>query len=201
MKFHNEQLQILKGMIIDYQSSPKDEIFLQILKRVDKMLTETIVNFSKIYYFGEPIQDLYQSGVVGLKNAIDAFNPNTKETAIPMCIFYWVRKELFETYGIKRFDVSKYLYEHPNCTKKADIDRNLIQEDIQKILKDTIDSGKLTEEEICLAVLVHIEDMPINEIPKIFGDRWGTDNAINRRVNRITRILKREFEKKGFGYD
>lgn len=202
MKFHEEQLRIVKGMILNYQQEPSEKLFLQILERVDKMLTEIIVKLSRVYHFQKSqIQDLYQSGIVGLKHAIDAFDPKAEEKYIPACIYCWVRKEIFETYKIEKFDVAKYFYEHP-CMSKPDINSGLIQEDIQNIIEETINSGKLSEEDMCLIVLIHIENMTIKDIFKIFGKRWGGSYAtINKKVEKISRILKREFEKKGFGSD
>jgi len=200
MLFHLEQLQIIKDLFLSYQKTPDEETFYQILKRVDRMLTEVVVKFSKIYFFNASVQDLYQTAIVGLWQAVKHFNPTYKETAIPKCILFRVRKEMFSTYGKKKFNTSQYMYEHPFYPEKMDINFNLIQEDVQKIIEEAINSEKISEEDLHLIVLIYIENIPISEIFRIFGDRWGKSyTTINKKVEKISRILRKEFEKSGFG--
>jgi DNA-directed RNA polymerase specialized sigma24 family protein len=204
--FHNEQLRILKDLFLEYQKEPNEEIFLKIIERVDKMLAELVGKFSRMYYYTEStpqlLQDMYQAAVHSLEKAIILFKPMAKETSIPIWIFHTVRNELFKTYGVKRFDPVRYLDEHPDCQEKADNDLGLINEDIHRIIKNLIDIGEISEEDLELFNLVYVEKVSISEIFRTHGDKWGKSRVtIQKQVDQTRTILKREFREKGFGDD
>jgi RNA polymerase sigma factor (sigma-70 family) len=199
MVFHPEQLKIIKDMIVEYQVTQDKDVFFEIIKRMDRMLVETVMMFSRQYKIRAPIQDIYQTGILGLAKAVNKFKTNYKETAIPKCVLYWVRLELLDTYRTYPIDGEKYKAEHPE-EDKTDITDGLIQEDIRQVIENCVTSGKLTDEDVCLLILIYIENMPVSEIFNIFGTKWGkTYTTINKRVATATRILKKEFIINGFG--
>jgi len=196
----------LKELILTYQKEKSGIIFHQILERVDKMLIELVKKFSKIYYFTEPtpqlLQDMYQTAIIGLEKALVSFDPKGKETFIPGHIYHQVRNEMFKMYGIKNVDATKYLHEHLNCMENSEIDLELIREDIRNIINNLIDSKRITQDEYELLQHKYIEEMSISEMLRIFGDKkWGSRATIVGKIERVTGILKREFEGNGFGTD
>jgi len=205
MKFHAEQLKILKDLILEYKKESNERFFLLILQRVDRMLVEIINKISRIYYFNDSnpqiLQDMYQTAIIGLRNSIISFSPDKKESSIPIWIFLHVRNEIFKIYGVRKFNIPRYLYTHPDCIEKSNIDSGLIQEDIRKIIEDLITSKKITKEEIQLINLTCIEEKSISDILRTFGDRWGSRIRIVETIERVSRILKRKFEEKGFESD
>jgi len=201
--FHNEQLRILKDLFLQYQKEEDKNTFCEIVKRTDKLLIALVGRFSRKYYFSEPspqiLQDMYQVSVQILKKAVLDFNPDKNEGVIPFWIFYIVRNELFRVYGIRKFDSETYLYEHPDCVEKPEIDFNLINEDIQKIVADLILSKKISSEDFILFSLIWVQKIPITKIMKEHGNRWGKSwITLKNRSLRTKKILKEEFERKGF---
>jgi len=204
MHFHKDQLEILKELFSEQQKKPNQEVFTKIMERVDPLISELIVQFSRIYYFEEPmpqlLQDAYQTAIVGLGIAIKRYDPEIHSKAIPRWILLCVRNELFRMYKVKNFDVERYLYEHPNYVEEDDTGTCLMCEEIRKIIQDLIEANRISKEEYHLMEVVHIRSMSINKILRTFGDRWGKNRStLERKIEKVSRILKREFTRKGLG--
>jgi RNA polymerase sigma factor (sigma-70 family) len=202
VKFHEEQLNILKDLFVEQQKNPSEKTFNKILQRVDQMLEEIIRKFSRIYFYRESIpqllQDMYQTGIVGLATAIQKFDASKKASSIPIWILICVRHELFQTYGVERMDVAQYAYEHPDCIERSNVDSRLVQEDIREILTDMKQTSKITEDEIELVKCRYIECMKFKEIEKRFKGRLS-GYLIRKKLDKAMRILRKEFEEKGMG--
>jgi len=86
--------------------------------------------------------------------------------------------------------------------ENSEIDLELIREDIRNIINNLIDSKRITQDEYELLQHKYIEEMSISEMLRIFGDKkWGSRATIVGKIERVTGILKREFEGNGFGTD
>ena len=204
MYWHDEQLRILKELFLEYQIDKQGDSFLKIIERVDIMLIELVGKFSRMYFYIEStpqlLQDMYQVAVHSLERAIIKFNPDAKETSIPIWIFHTVRNELFKTYGVRKFDPIRYLEEHPDCQEKADNDTGLVNEDVQNILKDLIVAEEISEMDLELFCLLYVKKMPISRILREHNGKWGKSRVtIQHRAEQTRTILKRKFYAKGFG--
>lgn len=202
MIFHDEQLRIIKELFCKQQENPTQERFTQILNRLDQMISEMIIKFSRIYYFEETmpqlLQDLYQTAIVGLGIAIQRFDSKKEAKSIPIWVFHCIRNELFRVYRHKSFDPKRYLYEHPDYTEDSGANSKFLSSDIQRIIRELIQSGDITDSDYHLMILYYVQNLGINEILRIFGDRWGkTRSTIKKKIEKISRKLKEEFVKRG----
>ena len=206
MRFHPEQLRILKELILDYQEEQREETFYKILQRIDPLLALLVRRFSKIYYYEEPtpqiLQDLYQSAVHSVNRMALDFDPEIRESILPSWIYNTVRNELYTTYRVKKLDAPRYVYEHPNYAEKPSSDQGLIREDVQNTIQELLEKGIVSEEDMLLFQLVFIEKTPIRRIVQNYEGVWGRSwETVKNRSERIKRTLRREFREKGFGYD
>jgi len=191
---HEEQLRIVKGLMLRYQKERSEEVFTQILERMDGVLIGIVLKLSRLYFFNEAnIQDLYQAGIVGMWKSIDSLKVVDSPNKIILRMFIFIRKELFQSYGRKKMDLERSYNNTLSRSLIPSIDRNLIQEDRVRLLSSLIIKGAISKSDLELIILRFVEEKSIGRIIAEHENKWGkTWSTVNNRINRILAKIREE---------
>lgn len=195
-----EQLRIIKRLVLKYQSNRSAQLFEQILERVDCILIGIVRKLSKLHFFVEPnIQDMYQTAIIGMAKAIDSFKEVDSPNKILLRLFVYIRKEMFQQYGRKRLPLAEVYRNRPERSLAPSVDRNLIQEDRKHFLTSLITKGIVSESEMELLVLRYVDGKSISRIIVENGDSWGkTRGIVTNRINLILTRIREEIGSEEF---
>ena len=86
------RLQFVRNLIYRYQETSDPEVFKQILKRVDDLVLSTVFKLRRRWKYLKTLKtgDLYQTGIVGLYDAINTFRTDETENDVPARIIAYI---------------------------------------------------------------------------------------------------------------
>lgn len=101
--FQNWTLEKCKDVVIEYQQTKKAEIFHNLLARFDRYILHTIYEMRKKtpYLWGEELQELYHTGILGLHKGILAFKNHLPPFFLVLVIKAYIKAELKQAYSYK----------------------------------------------------------------------------------------------------
>jgi hypothetical protein len=187
---HEEQLKIIQNLMLKYKETKEEYLFKQILERIDDALIGMVCKIAKTFYFTAPnIQDLYQSGIIGVYRTIDSINETDNPKWILQRIFIYVRKEIFQEYKEKGYSFTKLKDRVERCDLFP-VDENLIQEERIQFLSSLIINKVIDENDLKLLILKFVEKEKMQNIINLgfWGKTWIT---VNKRINVILNRIQK----------
>lgn len=176
---HKEQLKTIQDSILAYKKEPNDELFKQILTRLDDIIVGMVYKLSRKYYFKDPnIQDLYQCAILGLYKMVVATNEQHDSDWLLSRMYSYIRSEILQKYNIR-----KIVMDTPKDIDSSPVDAKLIQEEQLEYIASLIKKGIICEEDMQLLQLKFVEDLSIQRIVDTTDGKWGkTWVTVNKKI-------------------
>jgi RNA polymerase sigma factor (sigma-70 family) len=138
------------------------------------------------YLWGEEMQELYHTGILGFHKGISAFKHHLDPCFIILVIKAYVKAEMKQTYSYKRRESGSESI--PVLFEESEIARELDIFMLFQLLETSIAFSERDKEVITLR---YKEDKSVDAIAKHFG---VTEIAVYKNIERVVKRLKRTFD-------
>ena len=144
----------------------------------------------------EPIEDLKQTAFLGIIDAIKTFDLEKPPGLFPYWFMVHIRCTIYSTYIEKfkkynGFDISSYFGKDSKQTFLFEI-----REDLLAVLKKLYIAKRLTYQDLYLIRRRYVDEMSVSDIYRVMSD-YGSRYFLQKRLDRITEVVRKEFRKRG----
>ena len=182
--------EVLKDLVTQYQRTIDPEVFEKILRRVDRLVYRVAHQLRRIPYYhylrSENINDLYQTGVVGIYKAILKIPAGENPEKIPAWFVAYIKNEILTSFPRPHSVHLSQLEEVWIPAKEEDLVHENADVCLEGVFKKMLDDKVVTEEEVELLRLNKIRGLSMEAIGAMKGVCRDTiQSRIHRALARI----------------
>jgi RNA polymerase sigma factor (sigma-70 family) len=182
--------EVLKDLVVEYQRTQDDEVFKRILAKIHLLILHVVHQLRHRYKHlkNEVLDDLYQTGVVGIYKAIPRIPTTENPEKIPAWFVSYIKNEILVAFP------------HPRTVNASELEEiwipsedDLCQENVSKCLegvfKRMLNDKVISQEELDLIILHQIQKLPLDTIATMKG--VCSDTISSRIHDSLLRIKHR----------
>jgi hypothetical protein len=184
---------VIKKLALEYQQTKNPRLIERIILRIDDLLLRQIIILNKSYARLKivPLQDLYQTAIVGVCKGITHVKASESDIRTRTRLMHYAKHEILKTYKRRRDDDAirfstlpdKFVDEMKYYTNNG-VETNMLVDDIKMQLEK---SGVVTKEDIAFIESKINNDLTYPEMAVLHGISRGWACG---KVNRILRSIR-----------
>jgi len=182
-------------LFLKYQETRDPDLFVKIIKRVDKTVVRTVCKYLRQYRYLKCIelQDLYHCGLIGVSEAILSMPSDEDPDKVEVRVGAYVKANIKKTYSYlgryeQRVDIDNIV---DPVLENKDIDRMISREDILKKSGELYKSDILTKQELELLRQYVIEGKSQFLISQVveMSSSW-VSFKIQGALNKLSKVME-----------
>lgn len=164
--------EVLRDLVVQYQKTVDSDVFTSILKRVDRLVYRVAHQLRHHpmfrYLRTESIDDLYQTGVIGIYKAVLRIPCDEDPDRVPAWFVSYIKNEILTSFP-RPHPVSVSSLEEVWCPVEDDPCRENPSQCLEGVFKRMLEDQVVTPEEVELLTLHRIQGISLDAIGAMKG--------------------------------